>query len=80
MRGTQDLLIEDMQITVEYISFFSIIACTSPILSTCPLHTNRGCGKKEAHTNWSMVIPEKKAPVTAITLRTTDPVPADSRQ
>ena len=26
-----------------------------PVLSTCPLHTNSGCGK-EANINWSMVI------------------------
>ena len=25
------------------------------VLSTCPLHTTSGCGKKEAHINWSMV-------------------------
>ena len=28
-----------------------------PVLSTRPLHTNSGCGKKEAHIiNWSMVM------------------------
>ena len=27
---------------------------SSPVLSTCPLHTNSGCGK-EAHIDWSMV-------------------------
>ena len=47
---------------------------------TCPLHTNSGCGKSEAHINWSMVIPEKIAPVTGNTLRSTGPIPADSRQ
>ena len=26
-----------------------------PIVSTCPLCTNSGCGKREAHVNWSMV-------------------------
>ena len=35
-----------------------------PVLSACPLRTNSGCGKKEAHIDWSMVIPEKAAPVT----------------
>ena len=25
-----------------------------PVLSKCPLHTNGGCGKREAHINWSM--------------------------
>ena len=30
--------------------------------------------------NWSRVKPEKAAPVTGTTLRTTGPVPADSRQ
>ena len=24
------------------------------ILSTCPLHTNSGCGEREAHIDWSM--------------------------
>ena len=49
------------------------------ILSTCLLHTNSGRGKREAHNSWSMVKPEKTAPVTGTTLRTTGPVPADSR-
>ena len=37
------------------------LLCTTilqpPIISTCPLHTtiNSGCGKREAHINWSMV-------------------------
>ena len=26
-----------------------------PVLSTCPLRTNSGCGKREARLNWSMV-------------------------
>ena len=49
---------------------------------TCSLHTNSisGSGKREAHKNWSLVKPEKAAPVTGTTLRTTDPVPTDSRQ
>ena len=38
-----------------------------------------GCGKREAHQNWSMMITEKSAPVTGATLRTTGPVLADSR-
>ena len=51
------------------------------IYHTCPLHTNdTGCGKIEAHKNWSMVKPEKVAPVTGITLRTTGPVAANSWQ
>ena len=37
------------------------------------------CGKREAHINWSMVMPEKAAHVAGTTLRTTGPVPADSR-
>ena len=41
--------------------------------------SSSGCGKRGAHINWSMVIPEPV--VTGITLRaTTDPVPADSRR
>ena len=38
------------------------------------------CGKREAHIDWSVVTCKKAAPVTGTTLRTTDPVPADSRQ
>ena len=26
-----------------------------PVLSTCPVHTNSACGKKEGHINWFMV-------------------------
>ena len=36
--------------------------------------------EREANISWSMVKPEKAAPVTQTTLRTTGPVPADSRQ
>ena len=39
-----------------------------------------GVGKEGPRINWSMGIPEKTAPVTGTTLRTTGPVPADSRQ
>ena len=35
--------------------------------------------ERQAHVNWSMVILENAAPVTGTTLRTTGPVPADSR-
>ena len=41
--------------------------CGSPMLSTCPLYTNSGCGKERRHS-------------FGTTLRLTDPVPADSRQ
>ena len=47
------------------------------LLSTCPLHTNSGCGKREAHINWTMVTCKIAAPFTGTTLRTTGPVPAD---
>ena len=50
-------------------------------INTCPLLRNTsGCGKRKAHKNWFMVIREKAAPVTRTTLRTTGPVPVDSRQ
>ena len=39
-------------------------------MSCCSCYS--GYGKREAHTNWSMV--------TGTTLRTTGPVPADSGQ
>ena len=35
---------------------------------TCPLHTNSGCGKREAHNNRSMVKPEKAATIAPTTL------------
>ena len=38
------------------------------------------CGKREAHINWSMVTCKMAAPVTGTALRTTGPVPVDSRQ
>ena len=57
---------------------------TPPILYTntfnMPTSYHSGCGKREAHISWSKVIPSKAAPVTGTTLRTTGPVPADSRQ
>ena len=50
------------------------------ILSTYyPLHANNGSGKREARIDWSMVIPDKAAPVTGTTLRTTGPVPPQLR-
>ena len=50
--------------------------------NTCyrPLHINSGRGKREAHLDWSIVIPEKVAPVTRTTVRAIGLVPADSRQ
>ena len=53
--------------------------CSVSHIITRPLHTKGGLGKREAHENWSAVMPEKAAIVTGITLRTTGPVPADSR-
>ena len=44
------------------------------------IHTNSWCGKRQAHKMWSMVIPEKAAPVIGTTSSTTGPVPVDSRQ
>ena len=29
---------------------------SASILPTCPLYTNSGCGEREAHINWSMVM------------------------
>ena len=47
-----------------------------PYSATCPssinmLH-NSGCGKREAHINWSMATCKMAAPVTGTTLRTSD--------
>ena len=50
-----------------------------PIISPSPMSmdttTNSGCEKREANNNWSMVKPEKAAPFTGTTLRTTGPAP-----
>ena len=56
---------------------FNIVSHSVSHMSTV---YNSGCGKREAHKNWSMVVPEKAAPVTGTTLRSTGRVPADSRQ
>ena len=50
------------------------------IRSLLELHNNIGCGKREVHIDWSMMTCKMAAPVTGTTLRTTGPVPADSRQ
>ena len=39
--------------------------------STCPLHSNSRCEKREAHINWSMVTCKMVAPVSGTTLRNT---------
>ena len=49
------------------------------VMSTIPVIVG-GVGKERRIKNWPMVMPEKAAPVTGTTLRTTGPVPADSRQ
>ena len=51
------------------------------LLTTFPLHTISGCGKREAHINCFMMTCKMAASITETTLRTTDdPVLADSRQ
>ena len=50
------------------------------LYQTCPLHSKSGCGKREAHIDWSMVIPVRAASVSGTTSNTTGPVPGDSRQ
>ena len=45
-----------------------------------PQLLSSGCGKREAHINWSMATCKMAAPVTGTTLRTNGPVPEDSRQ
>ena len=42
--------------------------------------TKGRCEKREVHKNWSVVKPEKAAPITGTTLGTAGPVLADSRQ
>ena len=54
-----------------------------PLHSNCStaVHHNRANPvRKFRHINWSMVTCKIAAPVTGTMLRTTDPVPADSRQ
>ena len=48
--------------------------------STAAHHNRAGPVLKFRHINWSMVTCKIAAPVTGTILRTTDPVPADSRQ
>ena len=67
------------QDVMEGTDYYSSCAQSSH-LSTYPVHTKSGCGKSEAHINWSMVTCKMAAPVTGTTLRTTGPVPADSWQ
>ena len=43
-------------------------------------YQSMGVGKRGAYKNWSMVAPEKTAPITGTTLRIPAPAPADSRQ
>ena len=49
-----------------------------PVLSTCPLHTNSGCGKERRILLVHGDLPRQHSFGT--TLRFADPVPADSRQ
>ena len=72
-----------MDTTTARRTFGSIRDTYTPMIfpnHTCPLHTTSGCEKREEHKNCSLVLPEKASPVTGTTLRTTGPVPADSRQ
>ena len=70
-----------MKIILECYWYVLLILSVSHINSLCLLHTNsvKRVWEREAHINWSMVIPDKAAPVTGTTLRTTGPVPAGSR-
>ena len=49
-----------------------------PVLSTCPLHTNSGCGKNRRIVYGPGDLPKHHSFETI--LRFTGPVPADSRQ
>ena len=60
--------------------YYSTVSIIIRFLSTCPPHTDSGCGEREAHIDCSMVSCKMAASVTGTTLRTTGPVPADSRQ
>ena len=35
--------------------YYLICYILPPVLSTCPLHTNSGCERREAHIHWFMV-------------------------
>ena len=59
-------------IPVDVLSINSIYVIT--------MKTTAIINKREAHINWSMVTCKMAAPVTRTTLRTTGPVPVDSRQ
>ena len=51
---------------------------SSPVLPTCPLHTDSGCGKERRILMVHGDLPRQHSFGT--TLRFTGPVPADSRQ
>ena len=45
-----------------------------------PIYAVSECEEREAQKKWFMMTPGKVAPTTGTILRTTGPVPADSRQ
>ena len=62
---------------------YLILSClllSRSLLSMSTTYPSSWCGKREAYKKCFVVTPEKAASVTGTTLRTTGPVPADSRQ
>ena len=67
--------------TLLYIYVIIIHTCTYYPHFILYATNSSGRGKREVHINWSMVTCKMAAPVvTGTTLRTTGPVPAESRQ
>ena len=64
------------------LDFARIYATVSDTFCIAHVHySNSGCGKREkANKFWSIVMPEKEAPVTGTALRATGPALADSWQ
>ena len=73
-------LVQSLQHTRYSLQYTSVQYSTVQHRPSVPVVRARGYEKKGTHVDWSNVLPEKTAPVTETTWRTTGPVPADSRQ
>ena len=73
------VIVEVSNSFLKFVRQVNIAFCTCMVMSI-PIVYCSGCGKREALKYWFLVIPEKAAPVTGTTLRTTGPAPADSPQ
>ena len=68
------IVIKVLPYPTEFFLLCSVIAASDSCfcithVHCIPVHTNSGCGKRDAHKNWSMAKAEKAASVTGTTLR-----------